>query len=208
MTEKAGASAPAFLQIQRPEHRKEKQQWGILREKQGNICFLWGNNVGNGAEMKLLFKQRFFSWFDSYDIYGENGETIYTVKGQLAWGHCLKIFNAAGCELGTVKERVFSFLPRFEIWTDGQFCGCIVKEFSWFRPKFRVELNGWRVEGDFWQWNYSVTTADRELVATVSKELFHWTDTYVLDIVRPEDALGVLMLTLAIDAQKCSAGNG
>ncbi len=30
--------------------------------------------------MKLLFKQRFFSWFDSYDIYNESGETVYTVK--------------------------------------------------------------------------------------------------------------------------------
>ena len=31
--------------------------------------------------MKLLFKQRFFSWFDSYDIYDENGAAVYTVEG-------------------------------------------------------------------------------------------------------------------------------
>ena len=37
---------------------------------------------------------------------------------------------------------------------------------------------------------------------------FHWTDTYVLDIARPEDALLCLMIVLAIDAAKCSAGNG
>ena len=30
--------------------------------------------------MKLLFRQRFFSWFDSYDIYDENENTVYTVK--------------------------------------------------------------------------------------------------------------------------------
>ena len=39
--------------------------------------------------MKLHFKQRMFSWLDSYDIWNEAGETQYTVKGQLAWGHCL-----------------------------------------------------------------------------------------------------------------------
>lgn len=66
--------------------------------------------------MKLLFRQRFFSWFDSYDIYGEAGETLYTVKGQLSWGHCLKIFDAAGREVGTVRERVFCFLPCFELY--------------------------------------------------------------------------------------------
>ena len=43
-----------------------------------------------------------------------------------------------------------------------------------------------------------------EKVAAISKELLHWTDTYVLDIADPEDALYVLMFVLAIDAEKCS----
>ena len=30
--------------------------------------------------MKLLFKQRFFSWFDSYDIYDEAGNTVYVLS--------------------------------------------------------------------------------------------------------------------------------
>ena len=33
--------------------------------------------------MKLLFKQRFFSWFDSYDIYDETGNTMFVVKVNL-----------------------------------------------------------------------------------------------------------------------------
>lgn len=56
--------------------------------------------------MKLLFKQRFFSWFDSYDIYDEDGNTVFTVEGKLAWGHCLHILNAAGEHIGTVQQRV------------------------------------------------------------------------------------------------------
>lgn len=31
--------------------------------------------------MRMYFKQRLFSWFDSYDIYDEAGNTLYTVKG-------------------------------------------------------------------------------------------------------------------------------
>ena len=38
----------------------------------------------------------------------------------------------------------------------------------------------------------------------VSKQLFNWTDTYVIDVKNPNDALYVLMLVLAIDAEKCS----
>ena len=47
-------------------------------------------------------------------IYDEAGNTVYTVKGKLAWGHCLKIYDSNGNELGTVKERIFTFLPKFE----------------------------------------------------------------------------------------------
>ena len=42
--------------------------------------------------MKLLFRQRIFSWLDSYDIFDENGETVYTVKGQLSFGHKLFLY--------------------------------------------------------------------------------------------------------------------
>ena len=45
--------------------------------------------------MRLLFKQRLFSWFDSYDIFDEEGNTVYTVKGELSWGHRLQIYDAA-----------------------------------------------------------------------------------------------------------------
>ena len=45
---------------------------------------------------------------------------------------------------------------------------------------------------------------DGGTVAAVSKEPFRWTDTYVLDITDPKDALYVLMFVLAIDAEKCS----
>ena len=45
--------------------------------------------------MKLLLKQRFFSWFDSYDVYYEDGSVAFKVKGEPAWGHLLRIFDAS-----------------------------------------------------------------------------------------------------------------
>ncbi len=154
--------------------------------------------------MKLLFKQRFFSWFDSYDIYDENGNTVYSVEGQLAWGHCLKIFDTSGREIGMVKERIFTFLPKFEMYLYDDYIGCISKEFTLFKPAFNIDCNGWHVEGDFFEWDYRIIGSRGENIASVSKELFNWTDTYVIDINDPRDALCALMLVLAIDAEKCS----
>ncbi len=153
--------------------------------------------------MKLLFKQRFFSWFDSYDIYNEAGQTVYTVKGQLAWGHCLKIYDAQGREIGTVKERILTFLPKFEMYRGQQYMGCISKEFTFFRPKFNIDCNGWTVDGNWLEWDYQILDRSGRPVASVTKEL-NWTDTYVIDVADPQDALSALMLVLAIDAEKCS----
>lgn len=154
--------------------------------------------------MKLLFKQRMFSWFDSYDISYENGAAAYTVKGQLSWGHCLKIFDPAGREVGAVQERVLTLLPRFEVYAGGRYLGSIRKEFTFFTPRYTIDFLDWQVEGSFLEWDYTVRTAAGQTVAVVSKELFHWTDTYVIDVINPADALPALMLVLAIDAEKCS----
>ena len=155
--------------------------------------------------MKLCFKQRFFSWFDSYDIYDyDTGDVVYTVEGQLAWGHCLHILDADGRHIATVKQQVLTFLPKFDLYIGEQCVGTIRKEFTFLRPSFTLDFNGWRVEGSFMEWDYTIVDAAGRPVASVSKELFHWTDTYVIDVADEENALYALMVVLAIDAEKCS----
>lgn len=41
-------------------------------------------------------------------------------------------------------------------------------------------------------------------MAAVSKQIFNWTDTYVIDVDDPGNALDALMFVLAVDAEKCS----
>ena len=154
--------------------------------------------------MRLIFKQRFFSWFDSYDIFDERENVIFTVEGKMSWGHCLHILKARGEHIATVKQKVLTFLPRFELYEGEEYVGCITKEFSFFKPNFSVDCNGWFVDGDFWEWDYRIADADGDTVASISKELFRMTDTYVIDVVNEEDALHALMVVLAIDAEKDS----
>ncbi len=154
--------------------------------------------------MKMRFKQRFFSWLDSYDIFDEDGNTIYTVKGQLALGHCLRIFDTHGRPIGEVRQRIFTLLPKFEMYIQNNYIGCISREFTFFKPKYTIDCNGWQVDGNFFEWDYTIRDSFGQQLAIVSKELFNWTDTYVIDVINPADALCALMLVLAIDAEKCS----
>lgn len=157
--------------------------------------------------MRLLFRQRFFSWLDSYDIYDAQGNTVYTVEGRVAWGHKLEIFDRQGVHVGTLREEVLTLLPRFAIYAGDRYLGCIRKELTLFKPRFTLDCNGWTVEGGFLEWDYRVSDGQGRPVMEASKELLNWTDTYVIDVHRPEDALLCLMIVLAIDAAKCSRGN-
>lgn len=159
--------------------------------------------------MKLVFKQKMFSWFDSYNVYDGYDDSIilYTIKGQLSWGHCFKIFDCNGLELATVKKKLFTIFPEFELYFKDQYIGHIVREFSFFKPKYNIDFNGWHVEGNFFEWDYQIINSSGAEVATISKEFFNWTDTYSINVYDPQDALNALMLVLAIDAEKCSRRN-
>ena len=61
-----------------------------------------------------------------------------------------------------------------------------------------------QIEGNFWEWDYQIVDYSGNIIGLINKEIFHMSDTYSLTIEHDEDAFYVLMIVLAIDAQKCS----
>ena len=112
-----------------------------IQIKNSRKCY----NLCGDDTMKLLFKQRFFSWFDSYDIYDESGQIIYQVEGRLSWGHKLVIYDQNGNEVGNVLEKVMTLLPKFEIYKNNEYIGCLSKELSFFTPHYHIDYNGWHI---------------------------------------------------------------
>lgn len=164
-------------------------------------------NAERRKQMRLLIKQRVFSWTDSYDVYDESGDAKYFVKAEfLALAHQIHVYDRQGNEVGAVRQKLLTLMPEFEIEMNGYVQGRIQKKFTLFRPKYEVDFNGWHVEGDFLGWEYDVCDACSP-VLHISKEVFHWGDTYVLDFADPADELMGLMLVIAIDAANCTQGN-
>lgn len=154
--------------------------------------------------MRLLIKQRVFSWSDTYDVYDENENVKYFVKAEfLSLGHRLHIYDSWQNEVGVIKERLLTLLPAFDIEVNGIVQGCIEKKFTLFKPKYEVAFNGWRVEGDFLGFEYDVYSGCNSVVH-ITKEWLHWGDTYVIDIANPADELMGLLLVIAIDAANCT----
>ena len=157
--------------------------------------------------MKLIFKQRILSWFDRYDIYNENGDVEYTVKGELAWGHQLRIYDSSYNEVGMIKQRILTLLPAFDLYINNNHIGSIKREFTFLKPKYYFDFNDWKVEGDWIGWDYQIVDSSSSLIATITKELFKFSDTYIIDVENPDNALCALLSVLAIDIDKCSHDN-
>lgn len=153
--------------------------------------------------MKLLIKQRVFSWGDTYDIYDEAGNVKYVVKAEIfTFGHQLHVYDAYNNEVGKISQKLLTFMPQFDIEVRGEMYGTVRKELTFFHPKYDIDYNGWHAEGDFWGWNYDVYRGGTP-VMHINKDIFQWGDTYVIDIVNPADELHALMLVIAIDAANC-----
>lgn len=157
--------------------------------------------------MKLLIKQRVFSWSDTYDVYDEQGNSKYFVKAEFfSLGHRIHVYDQNGEEVGVIQQKLLTLMPKFEVEIGGRTIGMIEKKFTFFKPKYEIDYNGWRVEGDFLGWDYDVMNGCSAIMH-ISKEILHWGDTYVIDFQNPEDEVNGLLLVIAIDAANCSNGN-
>ena len=156
--------------------------------------------------MKLYIKQKVFSWGDKFTVKDSNGEDRYFVEGEIfSWGKKLHVYDMRGNEVAFIQQKLFSFLPRYFVYVGDEQVAEIVKEFTFFFPKYSIEGLGWDINGQFMAHEYEITQDGRPIV-TIRKEWMTWGDTYELDIADPADEIIALAVVLTIDAVTESKG--
>ena len=157
--------------------------------------------------MQLMIKQRVFTLRDTFDVYDEQGAPAWFVESRLfSIPKETFVYDTAQQQRAAIRQKLWHLMPRFELWVDDRYLGCIRQVFG-FRPRYELEYGGWQVEGDFWGWDYRVLDEGGNIVASISKELLHWGDTYVIDIPDPANELPCLLIVLAIDTAVAQASN-
>lgn len=150
--------------------------------------------------MKLYIKQKVFSWNDKFTVKDEAGTDRYFVEGEIfSFGKKLHVYDIHQTERIYLHQKVWSFLPRFYVFVDGLQIAEIVKEFTFFKPRYSVLGLNWEVNGNFWAHDYEILNQGH-VVVTIKKEWLTWGDTYVLDINDARDEINALAVVLAIDA--------
>ncbi len=158
--------------------------------------------------MDLYIKQKVFSFKDKFNIFDRNGEIKYSAEGELiSLGKKLHVYDLNGNEVIYIRQRLMTFLPKYEITIHGRETVEIVKNFTLFKHEYSIP--GWNVKihGDFFAHEYKVEQNGCE-IAHMTKEWLSWGDTYSININNPADELIALASVLVVDCCMESNDNG
>lgn len=153
--------------------------------------------------MKLYIKERVFSWSDTYDIFNEYGDCVYQGQAELfAFGHQINIFKNREV-IARIEQKLFTMMPKFELYLHEQYVGELVKEFTFFKPAYHIKNLEWQVQGNIFSHEYTTIDENGREVFTIYKEYLTWGDTYCLNIERDENVERAILVAIAIDAATC-----
>jgi uncharacterized protein YxjI len=125
---------------------------------------------------QFLVKQRFTFGGEKFDIQDNFGQLAYQVKGSfLEIPKRFTVTNDQGIEICQITKKVFSFLPQFTIDMANGHSFYLQKKLTFFKDRYTVENLGLLLEGNLWDLDFRLRTPDGQLVAEISKELFHLT---------------------------------
>lgn len=155
--------------------------------------------------MKLMIKQKVFSWRDRFNVYDQDMAVRYQVSGEIfTIGKKLHVEDGYGHEVAFIHEKVLTFLPKYYISQNGQDVAEVKKEFTFFKPVYSIPAFGWTVKGSIMEHNYSIFGPGGQIVAEIHKQWLAWGDTYIIDVMQGSDELMVLCTVLIIDAVMAS----
>lgn len=150
--------------------------------------------------MKLYMKQKIFSFKDKFAVMDEEGNQLYYVEGEFfSLTKKLHIYDSAMNEVAFVQQKLWSLLPKFFVFVYGEQVAEIVKEFTFFKPKYFVRGLGWEVTGNVWGHDYEILFNSNPIVR-IHKVWMAWGDSFEIEIADSEDTTIALAVVLAIDA--------
>lgn len=152
--------------------------------------------------MRYNIKEKFWGWGDDFHILDGEGRPVFFVDGKaFSWGSNLSFQSMDGKELAFISQKLLTLMPKYEIYRDGQLFAEIVKEFSWFRKEFTLDVpgpNDYWIQGSFWDYRYDFIRQDR-VVAQVSRAAWSWSHCYGVEIADSEDDVSILCAAIVID---------
>lgn len=158
--------------------------------------------------VRYYIKQKVFSWRDRFTVKDEQERDCYYVEGELlTLGKKLRIFTMDNQEAVYIEQKLWRFLPEYNLYIGNKQLATIKKEFHLFRNNYNIYGPDWQIEGNFLAHDYVIRERG-EVIADINRKWLSWGDTYeinILDETQEDILLGaVIVIDCVISAQRAS----
>ena len=135
--------------------------------------------------MKFYIKQKVFSFKDQFAIKDVEGNDLYKVEGKVfSLKNKLELQDMQEDVKLKAEKKLFRLLQEYTIFSTNDEQVAIVKRKFGIKPKFLVTVDGREltVNGSFFQHSFEILQ-DEKLIATFTKKVISWGDSYEIDIL-------------------------
>ncbi|HLI70331.1 MAG TPA: LURP-one-related family protein [Ktedonobacteraceae bacterium] len=152
--------------------------------------------------MRFHIKERGWTLREEFIVRDQDGKPAFKVKGRFFHiGDNLEMIDLhQNMEAAHIKQKVIALTPHYEIYQNGMLWASLhEKLLHFFGERFKIALdNGefYHITGNIMDWDFTVTNERGDLLATISKKISLFEDSYGVDIAQNADV--PLMIALAI----------
>ncbi|MBI9008998.1 MAG: LURP-one-related family protein [Tenericutes bacterium] len=151
--------------------------------------------------MKFYIKQKVFSFKDKFNITDENQNLKYQVQGKVfTIRNKLEMQDANENVLYKSQKKLFRLFANYLISEpDGGEVANIKRKFS-LRPKFDLSIlnEELTVDGSLFAHSFGIYNKG-EMVASISKKIISWGDTYEIEIFEEKNVELFLFVVIILD---------
>jgi len=152
--------------------------------------------------MKFYIKQKVFSFKDQFRIMDETQNVLYEIKGKfMSIKNKLELTNQQGEMLLRSERKVLTLMPKYYIFDARDQEIALIKRIFGFKPRFDLNIlnRDYFVDGSLFGHSFGIYDDNKNLVASISKKIISWGDTYEIDIQDEENVELFLFVVIIID---------
>lgn len=155
--------------------------------------------------MKFHVKERAWTLREEFIVRDQDGQPVFKVKGKFFHiGDNLRLIDLASHEeVAHIKQKMLHITPHYEIYQDGESWASLhEKLLHLFGEHFKITLDNGEVlhiEGNIWNWDFTVSNERGDLLAEISKRISLFEDSYAVEIAQGVSVPLMIALDIAIE---------
>lgn len=151
--------------------------------------------------MKLIITNKFFSMSGASTVKDELGNDVYKVNGKVfSFTNKKYVTDLNDNVLYIVRNKAINFILNSAFVCDEQenIILKITRKFS-FKSNYSIEgvHANYRIDGDFWGWNFKIIKDDVEIGSITRR--FAFSDSFILEVDNEADAPLLIAFVIAVD---------